>query len=64
MLLVFLIEVAAAIFAHVQQGHIAGMLVRTMNYRLQDYEIDGQSAGAVDFMQTNVSPYIWFFIPS
>lgn len=55
MLAVFILELVAAIYAHAQQGHIAGMLVRTLNYRLHDYDSNSHSAAAVDFMQANVS---------
>lgn len=50
----FVLEVVAAIYATAQQSHIRGMLERTLNYRLQAYPDDVNSAAAVDFMQRSV----------
>ncbi|CAD7085757.1 unnamed protein product [Hermetia illucens] len=51
LLLVFILEVAAAIAAFALQGQIYNMLVRTMGSALHFYETDEAAHAAVDFMQ-------------
>ncbi|EDW88585.1 tetraspanin-6 [Drosophila yakuba] len=50
--LVFILEVSAAIAAFVMQSQVRGMLIRTMNQALADYEHDPYVEAGVDFMQS------------
>eukprot|EP00099_Drosophila_melanogaster_P002470 NP_001137809.1 tetraspanin 29Fb, isoform C [Drosophila melanogaster] len=50
--LVFILEVSAAIAAFVMQSQVRGMLIRTMNQALAEYEHDPYVESGVDFMQS------------
>ncbi|EDV58308.1 CD63 antigen [Drosophila erecta] len=50
--LVFILEVSAAIAAFVMQSQVRGMLIRTMNQALVEYEPDPNVRAGVDFMQS------------
>lgn len=52
--LVFILEVSAAIAAFVMQSQVRGMLIRTMNQALAEYEHDPYVESGVDFMQSMV----------
>ncbi|XP_030375552.1 tetraspanin-36-like, partial [Scaptodrosophila lebanonensis] len=49
--LVFILEVSTAIAAFVNEGQVRGMLQRTMNQALAEYNNDDLVKDAVDYMQ-------------
>lgn len=55
LLVVFIMEVAAAISAYVMHGQVTTMLIRTMNESWMAYDDNEYIAKGIDFLQTNVS---------
>ncbi|CAO1420702.1 unnamed protein product [Diamesa serratosioi] len=54
LLVVFIMEVAAAISAYVMHGQVTTMLIRTMNESFMAYDDNEYMTKGIDFLQTNL----------
>lgn len=58
LLIVFALELSAAVFATLLQGEVANMLMRTMFDTLNAYPTNPYAARAVDMMQDKASIHV------